>query len=279
MYYREFKVRAPLDSWIECIWYLEVQSFPDTSVQRVLPDGRMEIVIHIGEPFSYGKSGALERQGRIMLSGQLSRPLMLMPHPGGRVLGIRFKPAGASALFRFSLADFTDQVCPLDQVSQKLHQALWHAVVPSTSGSLTPQTVARVAEVLLDRSQAPPPPTVNAAVAALEGSRGGTSVSEIARSCGVSERHLERLFREHVGIPPKTLARLMRFQRAVAAFDNNTNWAEIAADAGYYDQSHLLHDFRQFADETPAALLSSTSDLAEHFTARARGKTCDSFLE
>ncbi len=215
-----------------------------------------------------------------MLSGQLSRPLMLMPCTGGRVLGIRFKPAGASALFRFPLAGLTDQLQPLDQVSQKLHQALWDAVEPSaSSGSLIPQTIARVAEVLFTHSQALPLPVVNAALAAMEDPRGITSVSEIARWCGVSERHLERLFREYVGLSPKTIARLMRFQRALAAFDDSTNWAQIAANAGYYDQSHLLHDFRQFAAETPAALLSSTSDLAEHFTARAWSKTRDSFLE
>jgi transcriptional regulator GlxA family with amidase domain len=215
-----------------------------------------------------------------MLSGQLSRPLLRMPFPGGRVLGIRVKPAGASALFRFSLAELTDQLCPLDQVAQKLHQSLWNAVESSaSSGSPTPQTIARVTEVLLNHSQTPPPPIVNEALLAMENSRGITSVSEIAQSCGVTERHLERLFRERVGLSPKTLARLMRFQRALAAFDGKSNWAEIAADAGYYDQSHLLHDFRQFAAETPAALLSSTSDLAEHFTARARGKPCESLLE
>jgi AraC-like DNA-binding protein len=240
----------------------------------------MEIVIHIGEPFSYGKSGSFEWQGRVMLSGQLSRPLLLMPRAGGRVLGIRFKPAGASALFRFPLADLTDQLCPLDQVAQDLHEPLWDAVEPSASSrSLTPQAIARVTEVLLNYPQTPPPPIVNAAITALENSRGITSVSEIARSCAVTERHLERLFRERVGLSPKTIARLMRFQRALAAFDDETKWAEIAVDAGYYDQSHLLHDFRQFAAETPAALLSSDSDLAEHFTARSRGKPCEPLLE
>jgi AraC-like DNA-binding protein len=272
--YREFKLRPPLDRWVECIWYLEVESSSDTSVQRVLPDGRMELVIHVGEPFSYHKSGSLERQGRVMLSGQLSRPLLLMPRAGGRVLGIRFKPAGASALFRFSLADLTDQLCALDQVSQGLQHALLNAVEQSVaSGSISPHTIDKVAEVLLSHSRNSPPPIVNAAVSELENSDGTASVSRVAESCGVSERQLERLFRQHVGLTPKTLSRLLRFQRALVVGDERTNWAEVAMHAGYYDQSHLLRDFRQFAGETPAYLLSSTSDLAEHFTARNR---CDS---
>jgi methylphosphotriester-DNA--protein-cysteine methyltransferase len=113
---------------------------------------------------------------------------------------------------------------------------------------------------------------VDAAVASILNSHGETSIANVAKDCNVSERQLERLFRERVGVGPKMLSRLARFQRALAGFDHDRNWADVAVDAGYYDQSHLLHDFRRFAGETPAFLMSPTTDLAEHFTARKKQK-------
>ena len=111
---------------------------------------------------------------------------------------------------------------------------------------------------------------LDAAVASILNSHGEASVANVARECNVSERQLERLFHEHVGVSPKMLSRLARFQRALAGFDSERNWAEVAVQAAYYDQSHLLHDFRRFADETAAFLVSPTTDLAEHFTARRK---------
>ncbi len=83
------------------------------------------------------------------------------------------------------------------------------------------------------------------------------NVTEVAFALGVSERHLRRIFRETVGMGPKTFAKLARFHRAlgVARSGGLGSWASIAADAGYYDQAHLIAEFRAIAGATPPALL------------------------
>jgi AraC-like DNA-binding protein len=83
------------------------------------------------------------------------------------------------------------------------------------------------------------------------------SVNAVAGDLGVSERHLRRLFRETVGVSPKAFARLTRFHRALRAArdDGRSGWASIAAAAGYYDQAHLIAEFRAIAGVTPRALL------------------------
>jgi AraC-like DNA-binding protein len=243
-------------------------------VQRVVPDGRMEIVIHTGEPFSHSKGESVQRQGRVMISGQLTRAIFLTPSRAGRVFGIRFKPAGASTLLRQPMSELRDELRPLDDVSRTLHRELMNAAERSASGGkASTQTIHDIANVLAEHaSDSSPLPMVDAAVASILNSYGETSIANVAKNCNVSERQLERLFRERVGVGPKMLSRLARFQRALAGFDHDRNWAEVAADAGYYDQSHLLHDFRRFACETPAFLMSPTTDLAEHFTARKKQK-------
>ncbi|HVY45820.1 MAG TPA: helix-turn-helix domain-containing protein, partial [Minicystis sp.] len=99
---------------------------------------------------------------------------------------------------------------------------------------------------------------VDAAVAAhelrVDASR---RVHVIAGDLGVSERHLRRLFRDAVGVGPKAFAKLARFDRALRAAreDQRAGWASIAAAAGYYDQAHLIAEFRAIAGATPRALL------------------------
>jgi AraC-like DNA-binding protein len=85
----------------------------------------------------------------------------------------------------------------------------------------------------------------------------GGNVNAVADELGVSDRHLRRMFREAFGIGPKTFARLARFQRAlsVAREDERAAWATIAADAGYYDQAHLIAEFQAIAGAPPRALL------------------------
>ena len=82
-------------------------------------------------------------------------------------------------------------------------------------------------------------------------------MNAVAVDLGVSERHLRRVFRENVGVSPKAFAKLMRFRCALRAANEDTHasWASIAAAAGYYDQAHLIAEFRAIAGVTPSALL------------------------
>jgi AraC-like DNA-binding protein len=83
-------------------------------------------------------------------------------------------------------------------------------------------------------------------------------VNTVATGLGVSERQLRRVFREAFGMSPKEFAQLTRFQRALRAArkGGRTSWTSIAADAGYYDQAHLIAEFRAIAGVTPRALLA-----------------------
>ncbi len=87
------------------------------------------------------------------------------------------------------------------------------------------------------------------------------NVYEVAAGLGISERHLRRVFIETVGVSPKMFSRLMRLSRAtdLARADCRTNWANIAAEAGFYDQAHLIEEFRNFTGVTPEAFIHELS--------------------
>src|SRR5262249_43185689 len=105
-------------------------------------------------------------------------------------------------------------------------------------------------------------------------SRGGMmELSDIARDLGLSSRQLQRRFRDEVGIGPKFFSRIQRFQRVFWALEGAApDWVKVALQCGYFDQAHLIRDFRDFAGQPPAALLSPETDLAFHFLQANRTK-------
>jgi transcriptional regulator GlxA family with amidase domain len=86
---------------------------------------------------------------------------------------------------------------------------------------------------------------------------GGASVEDLAKSCGVSARQLERLFEAQVGLRPKALSRVLRLRRLLATPERVAarGWAETAAEHGFADQSHLNREFKALTGVTPASYL------------------------
>lgn len=103
-----------------------------------------------------------------------------------------------------------------------------------------------------------PSPEVGWASRRLEETGGQFSIGALAAEIGWSRKHLIARFREQIGLPPKTMARIIRFQRAIRQLDgdNETHWAHIAYDCGYYDQAHFNRDFREFTGCTPTQYMA-----------------------
>jgi AraC-like DNA-binding protein len=99
-----------------------------------------------------------------------------------------------------------------------------------------------------------PSPAVAWAWNKLLETHGRIAVGTLASELGWSRKHLITRFHEQVGLAPKTMARIIRFDRVVALIRiaDGMTWTDIALRCGYYDQAHLIHDFNQFAGSTPA---------------------------
>jgi AraC-like DNA-binding protein len=109
----------------------------------------------------------------------------------------------------------------------------------------------------IERTAAPPPSLVHA-WSRLRASHGRVAIGDVAAEVGCSPRYLTLQFREHLGMPPKPIARVLRFQHALERFkgDDGTSFADIAENCGYYDQAHLNRDFRAFAGASPTDYLA-----------------------
>lgn len=135
------------------------------------------------------------------------------------------------------------------------------------------QRFALVDTFLLNRLDRAPrlAPEVVRAWSLLKEGRGQTQVSDLAEDVGWSHKHLITKFREQLGLPPKTAARLIRFGhvRQLLA-DGQFGLARIAAEAGFSDQPHLTREIRKFTGNTPSEFLRATGVVNSLQDARER---------
>ena len=169
-------------------------------------------------------------------------------------VSLSFKPAWSAALLGVPAHELTDAFVSLE--------ALWGPSARDLAGELLDaksvmEVVDRASRALLSRAERAPTPSsarlARDAVAMLEGSE--ARVDHVAERLGVTTRHLRRAFMENVGIGPKDFARSVRLQRAIRMAPVTGDWARIAAEAGYYDQAHLITEFRSLVGLTPGAFL------------------------
>ena len=270
MDYREFAPIPPLASVVERIWTLEGRATAaGAPAEPVLPDGRPELILHFGDPFDrIEPDGSGERQASVLYAGQVTSPLVLRPTGRVAVLGVRFHPYGAAAVLGHPQHELAGLTLGIDAVSSPLRRALERV---QDCGGLA-RAAELVQHVLLRCcNPAAIDPRVRFAVGAIDRSFGMVSIDRVARAAGVTRRHLERRFLDSVGVTPKRLARVARFQRALRLLQREGSvgsGAETAAACGYADQSHFIRDFRQFAGCSPAQHLLHQGELTGFFIER-----------
>ncbi len=109
------------------------------------------------------------------------------------------------------------------------------------------------AELLRRLNERSSPVNLAGLAASIHRRRGQVSVQDLADSAGVSRQRLARLFREGIGVTPKMYARIVRFR---ASLDSLNRGAPLAAELGYFDQSHMIAEFKEFSGLTPGTLIA-----------------------
>jgi AraC-like DNA-binding protein len=210
-----------------------------------LPDGRTTLVFRVIEE---------GRKGDVTVSGPRTRAHFKNATGVVRAVILQFKPGWSAPLLGVAANALTDRIVLLEDIWGRSGGDL---CVELLAAPRLPDVMDRFAHALAVRSRQTFEPAsariARHAVRLLEG--GEARVDSVAERLGVTPRHLRRAFTESVGIGPKEFARTVRLQRAVRRAATSKDWARIAVDAGYYDQAHLIADFRQLVGLTPGAFL------------------------
>jgi AraC-like DNA-binding protein len=265
MRYRESAPIPVLAPFVEVLWTLEGHTSElEGEPQRILPDGRTELILHFGDAFA--RPGG--REPLALFAGQLTTQLVLWPTGRIKVLGVRFRPHGASALLLPSQLALSGEILSPDCLSPKLARAIETVRDRTDELEEAAALVQRALVALFEPSRLDA--RIASVVAEIDRRQGRVSIDELAGSAGMTRRHLERRFQQTVGLSPKRLARIARFQRAVRFLDKAVTGSPVgavtASVCGYADQAHFIRDFRDLAGCAPTQHLMTKGVLTGFFT-------------
>jgi AraC-like DNA-binding protein len=194
------------------------------------PSTTVTVLINLGAPFgglpSAFVAGPTDHAGLVDQRGEID------------CLDLKLTPLGAYQLFGMPVSELTNRVVDLDELA-----------------TIRPDRLDEDLMRLADRGPTPAPEVVWV-WRRLTKAHGNVPIGELAAEVGWSRRHLVNRFRAQVGLPPKTFARVMRFEELLRRLPHTHRPAEVAAACGYYDQAHMNRDFREFAGTTPSEYLA-----------------------
>jgi AraC-like DNA-binding protein len=239
--YREHPAPAALAGLVECFWRSEL-SEPDADASGVvLPDGRVDVI--------WTADGQTLVAGPQKLS--LPRPL----RPPFVAIGARFHPGVGPQLLGLPAHELVDTHVPLAAIDTRPAAALSERLAALSDPSGAFATLDAALAELAGRADAVDA-VVRGATRLLDGA--GVTVGRLAGELALSERQLQRRFRESVGYGPKTLQRILRFRRFLLELrrgrDDSGGLARIAASTGYADQAHLTRECRELSGFSPVQL-------------------------
>ena len=242
VFYREYAPHQYLRRFVCCYWSWQTSETVSAQPYCVLPDGCVDLL--------FGDACPVE--GKIV--GAMTTATTITLQPNKRFFGVRFHPGGASAFLKLPVSEITDAQLRLDEI--------WRNDKTFLTDVTIAQSVARQIEVvetfLLKRlsGNAFVKSKAAVAVALLTAGNGNRSITAVSRALGVSRQHLTRTFTAAVGLNPKTFARIIRLQAALKQMRAapNSNWTEFALENGYYDQAHLISEFKNLTGSTPTKL-------------------------
>ena len=273
----------PLDRFVELVTYYAGYK-PEHTKERLLPDGAVEIIIDLTD--SPKKLYDRENFDRAVsfrhawISGMRRDWIVIEAAPGSSMVVIRFRPGGAHPFLGFAVEGITDMVDELEAVVDSAASSLRDRILEETTIEARMGAIERW---LLERAGAglEGHPVIEYLTGRLF-APAGIRISDVVEEVGYSQRHVLGLFRRWVGLSPKQYSRIRRFQQVLGSVTRaaappvssdpltapplvaEPDWADLAVAHGYFDQSHLIHEFRRFSGLTPSDYCASYRGLENY---------------
>jgi AraC-like DNA-binding protein len=270
MLFQEHQPSLCLKPYVRYYWTLQLDSLPDLpSGQRLLTES-FEFIFNLASPIEITNcDDQIKRIAETGITGPMSRPMRMRPTGPIHLFGICFQPGGGYPFFKYPAHELVDQYPDVEDI--------WGAkgrefIEQIRNDDRTAQScIEAVDAYLINRlaSNLRDDPVTQEAIETIKNCKGHITVQQLARHLGLSRRHLTRKFKERIGISPKQLCRNIRFKQVYKLIEtaSHDTWADVAVACGYYDQSHLINDFKHFTGSSPDAYFFSSPNGPDFFTA------------
>lgn len=227
--------------WATCSFGEQVPAFGT----RVLPDGCIDIIFD-------DEAGSGLKAAQVI--GAMTAPIVAHSQGIADAIAVRFRPGGAIPFLMIPVHEITDS------------SVSWNALLGADTFEIEERLsqentisarIGLLEAFLLRRAESWTHPeahsTLQACMSEIIRAQGRLTVSRLVQRTRYSERHLGRVFRDHVGVSPKRFCELIRFLSVTQSIRKTgcANGAALAADKGYFDQSHLIKEFHKLAGLSP----------------------------
>ena len=263
-----YRPPPPLSDFVDLFWWMKDYCQPHNK-ERLLPDGSMELVINLTEDrariYDPRDTSQYHTLKGALVVGAHSEFFVIDTTGQRSVVGVHFKPGGAFPFLGLPACELHNTLLSLE--------TLWGAQAGELRDRLleagTPQAMFRILEESLLAQVARRlgrHPAVAFALREFGSVPHTRTISEVTGQIGLSAKRFIQVFNDEVGLTPKLFCRVRRFQRVVWRLHNGepVEWAAVAADCGYFDQAHFIHDFRAFSGLNPTTYVSQKTDHLNH---------------
>jgi len=258
----------PLSQLIESIWDWDAPA-PAHRFERMLPVANAGLIINLAEDetrvYDDAPGLACTRFSGAALDAPRHQSFVIDTAEQVRVMGVVFRCGTAAAFFRERMDTIANAHVDLDDLVGPRSRGLRERLLDARD---SPSRLAMLGTWVADiaRRAAVTPVLIAHATGVLKRVPQVERIADACRDTGLSQRRFGSVFREHVGMSPKRYARLQRFRAVVDSVQRGVRveWSRVAADCGFYDQPHLVREFREFAGMTPSAYAASRGEYVNH---------------
>jgi AraC-like DNA-binding protein len=267
MEYLRYGPGPPLTQFVAYLWSLH--DAPPHSTERIVPSGTLELVVNLHEDvvriYDPVSAGCLRYSGAVV-SGAYKRFFVIDTREHASIVGVHFRPGGALPFLGVPPGELADRHIDLETLWGReailLRERLCAAATSADRFAVLEQSLRsrlRSAHRAHRAAHRAVPFALNRLA------RPGVTVGEVAADVELSRRRLIEVFTSEVGMTPKRLSRVLRFQRvsALARRTGAPDWAQLAAACGYFDQSHLIHDVRELTGTSPLHLIGASEQVKD----------------
>ncbi|HZP05675.1 MAG TPA: AraC family transcriptional regulator [Terracidiphilus sp.] len=271
MFYLEHKPAAPLNRFVRTLWYSQAPQIAHGH-ERILPNGCVHLILNLKRDYLHDcpEGRRDKRVAPALVVGSRAVYEIVSRTDMADLMGVLFEPGGFAAFAHDAVDRFSNLSTDLEDLCGMEARTLRDRLREAPNAPVRFRLLeAFLCERMTRRLEEPASARENAVRYALrrfEHAPSMTTVRDVARSTGWSERRFSQVFREAVGHSPKVWCRIQRFQRAVQRLHTGVDvrWAELALDCGFYDQSHFANEFRAFSGVDATTYSALKTQWANH---------------
>lgn len=266
MQYQIIRPTQLLQAYIKHYWYMEIDATSVTAQpQRLVPNACMELTFQFADCLQM--LGAQSPEDRVLLCGQKTGYADILPTGKVQMLSVMFYPHGARMFFKLPMSE-------LHNLSVSL-ETLWGAEARELEERLQELPLLADKIMLLEaylikhliQINNPSILRLEQNLRLINGQTANIQIDKLASEACLSRKQFERLFKEFIGVSPKQFLKTVRFQYSLYLQQNKQaeSITDLAIQSGYYDQAHMINDYKNLSGITPKQYFSDCDVVSDYF--------------